>query len=107
MDDTRAERLAMNEVLFRDVNELIRTEQGRSQDDRTTFVCECTRVACQLRLPIELQEYQEVRKDPARFIVFPGHENPTIEVVVGGSPPHYLVVEKIGPGRDVAEGAVT
>ena len=103
MDDARAERLAMNETLFRDVNEMIRKEQDLQQDDRTTFVCECARVACQLRLPVELEEYKEVRSKATRFIVFPGHEQSEIEVVVGGDPPRYLVVEKIGTGAEVAE----
>ena len=107
MDDARARRLAMNETLFRDVNEMIRTEQGRSQDERTTFVCECIKVTCQLRLSISLDEYQAVRAHPDRFIVFPGHEHPEVEVVVGGEPPRYLAIEKIGPGRDVAEAAAT
>ena len=103
MDDARAERLAMNETLFRDVNEIIRTEQGRNQDDRTTFVCECMRVSCQLRLPVAMAEYKAVRAHPDRFVVFPGHENLEIEVVVEDLRPRYLVIEKIGPGRDVAE----
>jgi hypothetical protein len=100
--DPRAERLAMNEVLFRDVNQLILEEQAANEDDRTTFVCECAQLNCQLRLTVNLDEYQAVRAHPTRFLVYPGHEIKDIEVIVGGEPPRYLVIEKLGKGKDVA-----
>lgn len=102
MDDARAERLALNEALFREVNEMIKAEQRRNDDDRTTFVCECVRVSCQLRLSVDFDEYQAVRARPERFIVFPGHEHPEVEVVVEDKRPRYLVIEKVEPGRSVA-----
>jgi hypothetical protein len=102
VDDIRVERLALNETLFRDVNKLIEKEQAAHQDDRATFVCECSEISCQLRLSITLDEYKDVRADPVRFMLYPGHEVPEIEIVVGGDPPRYVVVEKLGPGRDVA-----
>lgn len=105
MDDLRAERLALNETLFRDVNRLIEKEQAAHQDERATFVCECSEINCQLRLPITLDEYKEVRAHPMRFVLYPGHEVPDIETVVGGDPPRYIVVEKLGPGRDVASSS--
>lgn len=103
MDDARAKRLALNESLFRDVNELIKSQQGQQQDDRTTFVCECIKVSCQLRMNVTLEEYQEVRRHPARFIVYPGHEQPGIEAVVEDNGPRFYVIEKVDPGRQVAE----
>ena len=57
MDEARARRLALNESLFRDVNELIKEQQAENKDDRPTFVCECVKVSCQLRLPVPLDEY--------------------------------------------------
>jgi hypothetical protein len=92
----------MNEVLFRDVNQLIDKEQADNQDERTTFVCECAQLNCQLRLSVSLKEYKKVRANPMRFLVYPGHEIPDIETIVGGEPPRYVVIEKLGPGRDVA-----
>jgi hypothetical protein len=102
MDDARAKRLALNESLFRDVNELIKAQQGQ-QNERTTFVCECVKVSCQLRLNVSLQEYETVRSHPSRFLVYPGHEQPYIEAVVEDVSPRYLVIEKVDPGRRVAE----
>lgn len=102
VDDIRVERLALNETLFRDVNRLIEKQQLAHQDERATFVCECSEITCQLRLSITLEEYKGVRAHPMRFVLYPGHEIPEIETVVGGEPPRYIVVEKLGPGRDVA-----
>ena len=93
----------MNETLFRDVNEMILKEQEKQHEERTSFVCECSRVSCQLKLNVSLEEYKAVRAHPGRFLCYPGHEVETIEVVVGGEPPRYVAVEKIGPGRDVAQ----
>jgi hypothetical protein len=93
----------MNETLFRDVNEQLKMGQGLEPGERSTFVCECALMNCQLRLTLSLEEYEEVRANAARFIVFPGHEIRDVEVVVGGDPERYRVVEKVGPGRKVAE----
>ena len=102
LEEPRAKRLALNETLFRDVNALIEKEQRANQDERTTFVCECAEINCQMRLSVALEEYKAVRANPMRFLIYPGHEVEEIEKVVGGEPPRYLVIEKLGPGRDVA-----
>jgi len=99
VDEARARRLALNESLFRDVNELIKKQQSENEDERPTFVCECVKVSCQLRLPVTLDEYQEVREHPARFFVYPGHEEPRIESIVEDRSPRYLIIEKVDPGR--------
>jgi hypothetical protein len=99
MDDARAERLAMNEALFRELNEMIK----EGQDERRSFLCECIKVSCQLRLSVSDAEYETVRAHPARFFVYPGHEEPGIEAVVEDLSPRYLIIEKVDPGRQVAE----
>ena len=103
MDNPRAKRLALNETLFRDVNEQLKKDQALDPGQRTSFVCECADMNCQLRLTLSFDEYREVRAKPTTFIVFPGHEVRDIEVIVGGDPERYRIVEKIGPGRKVAE----
>lgn len=102
MDQDRTERLAWNEALFRKVNELTELERMRHQDDRSSIICECSRLTCQMPLRVSLKEYQAVRKHPARFIIFPGHEVLAIEAVVGGDPSRYIVVEKTGAARAAA-----
>jgi 5-bromo-4-chloroindolyl phosphate hydrolysis protein len=53
-------------------------------------------------LEITASEYAEVRRQPRRFAVAPGHLYPEVERVVGefGA---YMVVEKTGAAGEVAE----
>ena len=105
--DAREERLANNEVLFRDLNERIAGvagPQGTPGDDHVyEFLCECSNVACDLRLPLTLAAYEDVRKDPTRFIVALGHELPEIEVVVLRTDDYQVVVKQGEAAELVAE----
>jgi hypothetical protein len=97
----RAERLAMNEMLFRKVNEQIEehAEPRTEPSDPIAFYCECGSLECEQRIVMSAHEFHAVRSRPTQFIVRPGHEILDVEVVVMETPP-YLVVEKIG---DAAE----
>lgn len=97
------ERLARNESLFREVNERIRDagEQFRdSPEQEYEFFCECPDVACVERVALTLAEYEEIRQDPRRFLVAPGHDVPEIEHVVEEEP--ATIVEKDGPAGAIA-----
>jgi hypothetical protein len=102
--DAREERLANNEVLFRDINERIAgvaEPQGTPGDDHIyEFLCECSNVGCDLRLPLTLAIYEEVRKEPTHFLVAPGHELPEIEVVLSRTE-GYQVVRKAGEAAEL------
>jgi hypothetical protein len=101
--DAREERLAKNEMLFREINEQIEgIAQTQGIDDHVfDFICECPDVACTLRLPLTLKLYEDTRADPAAFIVAPGHDRPEIEdVAVRG--PGYQVVRKVGAAGALA-----
>ena len=104
--DAREERLAKNELLFRDVNERIAgvAEPHSREDDRHVyeFLCECSNVGCDLRLPLTLSAYEQVRSEPTYFVVAPGHELPEIEYVVSRGP-DYQVVRKQGEAAELAE----
>ena len=81
--DAREERLAKNEIVFRDVNERIEdmavAQAQLLRDERDLgFLCECSNVDCTLRLPMRLDTYERVRSDPTLFLVAPGHELPEI-----------------------------
>jgi hypothetical protein len=57
------------------------------------FLCECSDTACVETVELRISVYQEVRANPIRFVIKPGHEIEAIERVVaedGG----YAVVEK-------------
>jgi hypothetical protein len=104
--DAREERLANNEVLFREINERIAEvaePHGGSRDDHVyEFLCECSNIGCDLRLPLTLSVYESVRKDPTQFVVALGHELPEIERVISETDT-YQVVRKQGDAADLAE----
>jgi hypothetical protein len=103
--DPRQERLAMNESLFRDVNERVRAIAERHGDDDHVyeFYCECSNADCTFQLRATLAEYESVREHSARFMIAVNHSLPEIEVVVEKNE-RWWVVEKQGePGELVTE----
>lgn len=97
------DRIEKNERLFREVNERIREIGDRFADGvaKFDFFCECADFSCSERVTLQLDVYIEVRTNPARFLVLPGHELPETEVVVERHP-DFVVVEK--PWLDAGEG---
>lgn len=90
------DRAAKNEELFREVNSNIAQLEERFGSTRTLkLICECERGGCHDGLEVDLAAYAEVRSDPLRFFVMPGHEDPEIEKVVRRTP-KFLVVAKVG-----------
>lgn len=101
--DAREERLAKNEVIFRDLNERIADIAATHDDDHLyEFLCECSNVDCALRLPLTLAVYEGVRREPTRFVVAPGHELPEIEDVLSRGE-GYQVVTKRGDAAALVE----
>lgn len=88
------ERRATTEALFRDVNERIAESAERFDATGTEFVCECSDPSCTHKVPASLAEYEEVREDPATFLLAPGHEERDIERVVSDRG-HFRIVEKV------------
>ncbi|HVM17847.1 MAG TPA: hypothetical protein VM290_09725 [Gaiellaceae bacterium] len=106
MDDDRQRRLAENEALARDVNEVVERVAGSwfREEERLGFRCECSRAGCRSHVALTRGEYESVRGDALRFVVVPGHENAEIEREVGRIR-EYLIVEKRGAGADVARAS--
>jgi hypothetical protein len=92
--DERARRIVKNEVLFREVNERI---EEISDGSRTEFLCECGDAECTQPMLLSLREYEELRAEPDRFAVLPGHEELDVEEVVERRE-GYLVVRKFSGG---------
>ena len=88
-------RMARTEALFRDVNERIAESAERFDSDEATFVCECADGSCTERVDASLADYEEVRAEPTRFLLAPGHEDQRVERVVQRRP-DFAVVEKFG-----------
>jgi hypothetical protein len=100
---TSEERAAANEATARNVNEAI--ERGQwpgEQDARQAFRCECSSSQCNQLLDVTPRSYEEVRRNPRRFLMVPGHECDDIEFVVERTE-RYLVVEKRDHAAVVAE----
>ena len=65
-------------------------------------MCECAHADCAELIDVGAEKYHEVRADPRRFIVMPGHEDPGIETVVEAHA-EYVVVEKQDEAGRIAE----
>lgn len=106
MDEQQAERLAANEVLFRNVNERLFAlrEVFEPVDPSSVFVCECGRITCTEQIEMTLAEYAAIRRDPRRFFVIPSDEHvmPESERVIERTA-RYFVVEKVGVSAEIAE----
>lgn len=88
---TREERIAANEVRFRELNESVQSQRVARGEGR--FICECGDRNCMTWLEVDEDSYRAVRSDARKFIVAPGHETPDVEQVVAREP-GFLVVEK-------------
>ena len=93
--DTRAERIGRNEDLFRKVNDQIEgvNEAFGVFTGTMSILCECGKIECIEQIELTLDAYRELRTDPTRFAVKPGHELPDVERVVERHE-GYVVVQK-------------
>ena len=96
-------RAAANEATIRDVNEGIERGQWPGEEGTPVgFRCECARLGCNRLIELSVHAYEEIRANPRRFVLIPGHEFPDIEAVIE-SRPGYIIVEKQDQAADVAE----
>jgi hypothetical protein len=78
----RETRIGRTQSLFRSVNERIAAASDRLGSDQTEIVCECPDQACTERVELPIEQYEEVREEPTRFLVRPGHEDESVAKVV-------------------------
>jgi hypothetical protein len=99
------ERVAGNEVAFREVNESLRAGTTVADSEtRFPFCCECGRIGCSQLVELALPEYEAVRSQPRRFLVVDGHQIDAVEDIVARHD-GYLVVQKRGIAGAIAEDA--
>jgi hypothetical protein len=91
----REVRIAKTEALFRDVNERIAESSERFSADEAEFICECSDQTCTERIGATLQEYEQVREHGDTFLLVPGHEDTSIEKVVGRPRKQLAIVKKV------------
>jgi hypothetical protein len=106
--DERARRIGENEALFRAVNEQIEELQrsmAEISDDRMHIVCECGELGCSERIVVPIVKYEQVRSDPALFLIVPGHDDPDVEDVVEHAGGFDVVRKRAGGPAELAEAA--
>ena len=97
MGDGVQERIAKNNLTFREANEKIRSKADEYDAplERIPFLCECPLPDCTQLVRLTLDEYSGVRSNPKHFLIMPGHEQaerPLGRVV--SRQDGYVVVEK-------------
>jgi hypothetical protein len=96
-------RIAKNEDRVRSFNEsLERGDRAHGADGVAEFLCECGNTDCSQTLEIPIAEYEEVRRNPKRFIIALGHKADDVEVVVKEQS-SYHIVEKLGRPGEIAD----
>jgi hypothetical protein len=74
---------ARSRLVLREVNDRIaELAGGWTETGVGLFVCECSDQGCAEALEITVPEYERIRADESRFVVFPGHEQPESARVV-------------------------
>jgi hypothetical protein len=104
---TSVRRNALNQALFREVNERIR---GIAEDDRSSrelaIICECGNTGCAAALTITVGAYEAVRSNPVLFVVAPEHDDPTVESVIAAHG-DYVIVRNEGLASEIARSTST
>ena len=92
--DTRQQRVAKNEAVFRQVNERIEeVNEAFDADEPSDFLCECGDDNCTEPVSLTLAEYEQVRSNPTHFVIAPGHDIIDVERVIAQNE-RFAVVEK-------------
>jgi hypothetical protein len=105
MDDTRKSRLAVNETVFREMNEQIdgrRRAASGDIDGMLRIVCECGEASCTQFIPVHIEEYEQIRSNPVLFIVVPGHERSEVEIRVHRTADYDIVRKRRGDPERIA-----
>ena len=104
MSDAQERRLALNEAMFREINERLESRIQTFDGGRPglSIICECADPDCVERLTLAPQEYATARSDGRQFVVAPGHEILQVEEIVARND-RYEIVRKQGIAGQVAE----
>jgi hypothetical protein len=98
-----AEQAAKNEATFREVNERLaaKADELALVDQRTPYLCECDEESCTEVVLLRREEYEEVRADPKRFVVAPGHQGGDDRLL--REEPGFTFIEKQGKEGELVE----
>jgi hypothetical protein len=63
------------ENVFREANESIAAKARELQmEPPIPFLCECSNRRCFARIPLTIEEYEEARAGPKRYLISSGHQ---------------------------------
>jgi hypothetical protein len=102
VEETREERVARNEAVFREANERLRWRVVHSFPGEGTipFICECGNERCTAAVRVSIEVYEQARLDPVRFLIAPGHKQLSSEEIVDQGE-GFEIVEKRGRAAEI------
>ncbi len=100
----RERRIGLNEAVFREVNERIRSigETFAVVDEQLDLICECGMADCTDRIQVPAAEYEQIRSNPLLFAIVPGHEIDDVDTIVSREKGYDVVQKKAGDPARVA-----
>jgi hypothetical protein len=100
------ERVAMNDVTFREANERIYgSAREYNVTDAIPFLCECADPACAAIIRLSAIEYNSIRADPRRFFSAPDHAEalPPASFEIAERHSTYVIVVAVGRAAEIAD----
>ena len=98
----RERRLALNQAIFREVNERVRgIYEAFDLTGRLDLMCDCGSPSCTSKITMPSSDYEQVRADPLQFAIVPGHQNHAVERVIAHEKT-YMLVRKRGDSAVLA-----
>lgn len=101
--DFREERIAKNEAVVREINEVIQQAHESAPDiSFMHIVCECGYEKCDSVIALTKDEYERIRNDPRRFCVLQEHVIQDVEAIVEENDRFAIVAKRQGTPAEVA-----
>ena len=95
--------LSQQEGVLRHVNEAIERGFWPGEGDAVVRIrCECGHADCNQSIRMRVDEYEQLRRQPRRFVLCEDHDTPAIERIVDRGEA-YVIVEKFGSAGEAAE----
>ena len=104
MSDERARRVGLNEAIFRQVNEQIRSldQNFGTAEGTMNVVCECGNSDCIDRLELAVSAYERVRSNSRLYVIVKGHEIRDVEEVVEQAEGYDVVKKNEGAPAELS-----
>jgi hypothetical protein len=99
----REERIAENEAVVREINEMILQAHESAPDiSFMHIVCECGYEECDSIIALTKDEYERIRNDPRQFCVLEEHVIQDIEAIVEENDRFAIVAKRQGAPAEIA-----